>query len=74
MITSDLTPQQRAAKITWLLVRHGELTSREIMRETGVSNVAIQRIMRNLKAGGVPFYKPVPGRWVLQDAEDASDD
>lgn len=63
--TEGLTPQARASRVTWLLVQHGELTTRAIMRATGLTDVGSRYLMDNLSLGGVPVWKPAPGQWRL---------
>jgi hypothetical protein len=43
--SEGLTPQAKASKVTWLLVQHGELTTREIMAATGLSDVGTRYLL-----------------------------
>lgn len=70
MFVEELTPQARASKVTWLLVNRGELTTADIMDATGLSDVGSRYLMDNLSLGGVPFWKPGPGRWRLLREDD----
>lgn len=70
VFTEELTPQARASKVTWLLVNQGELTTADIVNATGLSDVGARYLMDNLSLGGVPFWKPGPGRWRLLRDDD----
>lgn len=61
---TDLTPQQRAAKITRLLAQGGVFTNRQIADMFGVTIQAATQMMDNLSSA-IPIDKEtVPGgRW-----------
>lgn len=69
---SDLTPQAKSAKVTWLLARHGELTTRRICELTGLSDVGARYLMDNISLADVPVWKPAPGIWRLSVRPDGT--
>lgn len=68
-----LTPQERAAKATYLLIMNalegcGEraMTMREITETVELqSHQGFYALMDNLSRAGIPVYCPEPGRWAL---------
>lgn len=65
----DLTPQGRAARITYLLVLHHEMSTQQIAAQIGLKNGnGIRSIMDNISVAGIPLYQPEPGFWAIDIA------
>lgn len=59
----ELTPQSRAAKVTWLLAQGHELTTAEIMAATGLTGMGVYYLMKNLDLADIPLFQPATGRY-----------
>lgn len=62
-ISSDRTPQQRAALVTVRLVRGDQMTTREIAVDLGMSYQGARRLMGNLSGPGLPVTRGDDGKW-----------
>ena len=60
----ELTPQARAARVTYLLVMRGQMTTRQVAEEAGISPNGARYLMGNLSVV-LPVYQPEVGVWVL---------
>ena len=65
----ELTPQQRAARITWCLAQRASrdlpgLSTAEIARMVGISQEGARVMMCNLSANGGAPITQVDGLWV----------
>ena len=66
----DMTPQSRAALVTFLLMQKVEMTTAELADATGISGAGVRYLMDNLSLAGVPIYKPCHGHWaILREAQ-----
>lgn len=69
----ELTPQARAARVTYLLTQRRAMTTGELMEAAGLgSGRAVRYLMSNLTQAGLPIDRPAPGRWVLLNERDES--
>ena len=62
---SELTPHAKAARVTYLLMQRGRMTTRELSEVTGMSGNGVRYLMENLSLAGVPVWKPRHGEWAL---------
>lgn len=68
---TELTPQARAARVTIRLLEGDELTTREIVDMTGITDTAVRYMMDGIGVV-IPLYKPGIGRWKLLTDDDES--
>ena len=61
----NLTPQGRAALVTYLLMKRESMTTRQLVEVTGITGAAVRSMMDNLSVAGVPVYKPAYGEWAI---------
>lgn len=61
----NLTPQGRAALVTYLLMKRESMTTRQLAEVTGITGAAVRSMMDNLSVAGVPVYKPGHGEWAI---------
>ena len=67
---SDMTPQGRAALITYLLMLRGEMTIGQIAESVELgSGSAVRAMMANLSSANVPVYQPERGSWAINRDE-----
>lgn len=67
---SDLTPQSRAARATYLLMLHREMHTAALVEALGYEDRhGVFHLMNNLSLGGVPVYQPQVGYWAILPTE-----
>lgn len=63
----NTTPQARAARATYLLMRYGPMTTEELMRQLGYKQRAsVEMLMNNLSIGEVPVQEGDGDYWVIE--------
>lgn len=66
-MTTDITAQARAARVTYLLALRGELTTDDVRRHTGLTtSEGVAALMRNVEMGA-PVEKVRRAHWRVKD-------
>lgn len=63
----NTTPQARAARATYLLMRYGPMTTEELMHKLGYKQRAsVEMLMNNLSIGEVPIQEWAGDYWGIE--------
>ena len=69
MNNREATPQQRAARLTWLFARGASMTTSQAAAHLGITCHGARRLLLNLSAAGIPIYPDDHGSWRTLDLD-----